>query len=154
LRSIALAQNVYEGLFIFDSTRFGRDQDGVPGQVTDLIEKLGGEVLVSRLWDERRLAFPIKGQRKGTYWLMYFRLESTKLPEVKLPCSINDNILRVLFLKVDPQIEEALVNHARTAQVLVPPPAETASATPAKVVVAAGVELRPDEINVDLDAIE
>jgi small subunit ribosomal protein S6 len=152
LRSIALAQNVYEGLIIFDSTRFGRDQDGVPGQVNALIEKLGGEMLVSRLWDERRLAYPINGQRKGTYWLTYFRLESTKLPELKLPCSINEDILRVLFLKIDPQIVEALVNHARTASVLVPPPAETAPA-PAKVV-AAGVELSPEEINVDLDAVE
>jgi small subunit ribosomal protein S6 len=151
LRSIALAQNVYEGLIIFDSTRFGRDQDGVPGQVNDLIGKLGGEVLVSRLWDERRLAYPIKGQRKGTYWLTYFRLESTKLPELKLPCSINDDILRVLFLKIDPQIVEALVNHARTASVMVPPPAEAA---PAKVVAVAGVELKPEEINVDVDAIE
>jgi small subunit ribosomal protein S6 len=109
-------------------------------------------MLVSRLWDERRLAFPIKGQRKGTYWLTYFRLESTKLPELKLPCSINENILRVLFLKVDPQIVEALVNHARTAPVLVPPPAETAAAAaPAKAV--AGVQLRPDELNVDVDAV-
>jgi small subunit ribosomal protein S6 len=147
-----LAQNVYEGLFIFDSTRFGRDQDGVPGQVNALIEKLGGEVLVSRLWDERRLAFPINGQRKGTYWLTYFRLESTKLPELKQPCSINDNILRVLFLRVEPRIVDALVNHARTAQVLAPQPAEPAAA-PAKAV-PAGVKLSPEEINVTVDAAE
>jgi small subunit ribosomal protein S6 len=151
-RSIALAQNVYEGLFIFDSTRFGRDQDGVPGQVNDLIEKLGGEVLVSRLWDERRLAYPINGQRKGTYWLTYFRLESTKLPELKQPCSINENILRVLFLRIEPRIVDALVNHARTAQVLAPP-AETVAAAPAKIV-AAGVELSAEELNVDLDEVE
>ena len=147
-----MAQNVYEGLFIFDSTRYGRDQDGIPGQVNELIEKLGGEVLVSRLWDERRLAFPINGQRKGTYWLTYFRLESTKLPELKQPCSINDNILRVLFLRVEPRIVEALVNHAKTAPVLAPPPVETEKA-PAKII-AAGVELSPEELNVDVDAVE
>lgn len=148
-----MAQTVYEGLFIFDSTRFGRDQDGVPGQINELIEKLGGEVLVSRLWDERRLAFPINGQRKGTYWLTYFRLESTKLPELKGPCSINENILRVMFLKVEPRIVDALVNHARTAPVLAPQPAAP-EAAPGKVVVAAGVELSPDELNVNLDEEE
>jgi small subunit ribosomal protein S6 len=147
-----LAQNVYEGLFIFDSTRYGRDQDGVPGQINALIEKLGGEVLVSRLWDERRLAFAINGQRKGTYWLTYFRLESTKLPELKQPCSINENILRVLFLRVEPRIVDALVSHAKTAPVLAPPPAETPAA-PAKVV-AAGVELDPEELNVNLEEVE
>jgi small subunit ribosomal protein S6 len=148
-----LAQNVYEGLFIFDSTRYGRDQDGVPGQITELIEKLGGEVLVSRLWDERRLAYPINGQRKGTYWLIYFRLESTLLPELKQPCSINDNILRVMFLRIEPRIVDALVSHAKTATVLAPQHVE-AEAAPAKVVVAAGVVLSPEELNVDLDAVE
>ena len=45
------------------------------GEIVELIEKAGGEILVSRLWEERRLAYPIKGQRKGTYWLTYFRLD-------------------------------------------------------------------------------
>jgi small subunit ribosomal protein S6 len=147
-----LAQIVYEALIIFDSTRYGRDQDGVPGQVTELIEKLGGEVLVSRLWDERRLAYPINGQRKGTYWLIYFRMESTRLPELKQPCSINDDILRVMFLRIEPRIVDALVSHAKTAPVLAPQHVE-AEAAPAKVV-AAGVELSPEELNVDVDAVE
>jgi small subunit ribosomal protein S6 len=147
-----LAQNVYEGLFIFDSTRYGRDQDGVPGQINALIEKLGGEVLVSRLWDERRLAFAINGQRKGTYWLTYFRLESTKLPELKQPCSINDNILRVLFLRVEPRIVDALVSHARTAQVLAPQPVEPEAAAAKAAPVA--VKLSPEEANVSVDAAE
>ncbi len=112
-----MAQNVYEGLLILDPTRYNRDPDGVAGQVPALIEKLGGEILVSRLWEERRLAFPIKGQRKGTYWLIYFRLESGQLSEIKRSCLINDNILRTLFLKVEPRIVDALVAHAKSAPV-------------------------------------
>jgi small subunit ribosomal protein S6 len=149
-----LTQHVYEGLFIFDSTRYGRDQDGVPGRITELVEKLGGEMLVSRLWDERRLAYPIAGQRKGTYWLMYFRLESTRLIELKQACSINDDILRVMYLKVEPRIVDALVSHARTAPVLAPQHVE-AEAAPAKATAAVvAVELAPEELNVDLDAAE
>ena len=72
-----MAAIVYEGMFILDSNRFGRDHETVSGQIPAMIEKLGGEMLVSRLWEERRLAYPIKGQRKGTYWLTYFRLDST-----------------------------------------------------------------------------
>jgi small subunit ribosomal protein S6 len=143
-----LAQNVYEGLFIFDSTRYGRDQDGVPGRVTEIVEKLGGEMLVSRLWDERRLAFAIKGQRKGAYWLTYFRLESTKLVEVKQWCAINDDILRVMFLAVEPRIVDALVSHAKSAPVLAPQP--VAEPAPTKSVVP-HVELDPEELEVDLE---
>jgi len=110
-----LAATVYEGMYILDSNRFGRDPEAVSGQVSAMIEKLGGEMLVSRLWEERRLAYPIKGQRKGTYWLTYFRLDGAKLADLQRQCLIADDILRVLFLKVDPRIVDALVAHALSA---------------------------------------
>jgi small subunit ribosomal protein S6 len=139
-----LAQNVYEGLFIFDSGRYGRDPDGISGQIPALIEKLGGEILVSRLWEERRMAYAINGQRKGTYWLLYFRLDPLKLDEVKRQGEINDNILRVMYLKVDPRIVDALVEHARTAPLIAPPPVEAAPvADPVKAVLP---DINPDEI--------
>jgi small subunit ribosomal protein S6 len=116
-----LAANVYEGMFILDSNRFGRDHEAVSAQIPAMIEKLGGEVLVSRLWEERRLAYAIKGQRKGTYWLTYFRLDSLKLADVRRQCQITDSILRVLFLKVEPRIVDALVEHARSAPVVTAP---------------------------------
>ena len=107
-----MAANVYEGMCILDSNRYGRDPEPVSSQVSAMIEKLGGEMLVSRLWEERRLAYPIKGQRKGTYWLTYFRLDSGRLGDLRRQCQISDDILRVLFLKVDPRIVDALVAHA------------------------------------------
>ena len=67
------------GLFILDSKRYGRDPAATSGRVSELIEKQGGTVLVTRLWEERRLAYPINGQRKGTYWLAYFRIEGDKI---------------------------------------------------------------------------
>jgi len=148
-----LAQNVYEGLFILDPNRYGHDPDGVSGQIPALIEKFGGEILVSRLWEERRLAYPIKGQRKGTYWLIYFRLDANQLIDVKNQCLINDNLLRGLFLKVDPRIVDALVEHARSAPV-VTISEEAAAAPVADKIIIPGVELEPDELSVSLDAVE
>jgi small subunit ribosomal protein S6 len=110
-----LPQNVYEGMFILDSNRYGRDADGVSGRIATMIQDTGGEMLVSRLWDERRLAYPIKGHRRGTYWLTYFRLDSSRLAEIGRKCQLNESILRRLFLKVDPRIVDTLVTHARTA---------------------------------------
>jgi ribosomal protein S6 len=60
---------VYEGLFIFDSNKFARDRDSLSQEVEKLVEDVDGEILVSRLWEERRLAYPVDGHRKGTYWL-------------------------------------------------------------------------------------
>jgi small subunit ribosomal protein S6 len=110
-----LAAIVYEGMFILDSNRFGRDPETVSGQIPAMIEKLDGKMLVSRLWEERRLAYPIKGQRKGAYWLTYFRLDGERLTELQRQCQISDDILRVLFLKVEPRIVDALVAHALSA---------------------------------------
>jgi small subunit ribosomal protein S6 len=108
-----LAQSVYEGMFILDAGRYGRDPDGVAGQIPKMIREADGEILVSRLWEERRLAFPIKGQRKGAYWLAYFRVDGAKVPEIRRKCQLSDTILRALFLKVDPRIVDALVEHAK-----------------------------------------
>jgi small subunit ribosomal protein S6 len=82
-----------------------------------MIEEAGGEVLISRLWEERRLAYPINGQKKGTYWLTYFRLEGPQLPKITRQSELDDNILRSLVLKVDPRIVDALVEHAKGVSV-------------------------------------
>ncbi len=116
--------NVYEGMFILDSNRYARDAVGVSGQIPELIQKLGGEIQASRLWEERRLAYPINGQRKGTYWLTYFKLDSSKLAELTRMCQISESILRTLFLKVDPRIADALVSHALSGTIAQRRPAE------------------------------
>jgi small subunit ribosomal protein S6 len=145
-----LALNVYEGLFIFDSNRYSRDQTGVSGQVAEMVRKFEGEVLVSRLWEERRLAYPIKGQRKGTYWLLYFRLDGKHLTAMERDCQLSESILRSLFIKIEPRIVDAIVSHASSASAadqgkarrpdaLKPAEAETAVAVP-------GVDLEVPEI--------
>jgi len=107
-----LAKQVYEAMFIFDSNRFARDPNGISGAIATMVQKFGGEILASRLWEERRLAYPINGQRKGTYWLTYFRLDSRELTNFNRESQLNESILRSLVLKVDARIVDALVSHA------------------------------------------
>lgn len=117
-----MATSVYETMFILDSNRYARDANGVSGQIPELITKLGGEVLVSRLWNEQKLAYPINGQRKGTYWLAYFKLDGAKLAEYNNQLRINESVLRSLTVKVEPRLVDALVSHARGAKSMVKPP--------------------------------
>lgn len=128
-----MSQHVYEGMFILDSNRYSRDAAGVSGQIPEMIEKLGGEMLANRLWEDRRLAYPINGQRKGTYWLTYFRLDGAQLTPLSRQCQLSDNILRTLFLKVDPRIVDALVSHAQAGPTAkrVPEATTTPASTPA-----------------------
>jgi small subunit ribosomal protein S6 len=103
---------VYEGLFIFDSNKFARDQASLPGEVEEMINSGGGEVIVSRLWEERRLAYAIKGQRKGTYWLMYFRSPTSEVKSLNRKCELHDSVLRHLVIKIHPSLVEPILAHA------------------------------------------
>jgi small subunit ribosomal protein S6 len=116
-----LAVNVYEGLFIFDSSKYSSDPTGVSGQIGALVTKHGGEMLASRLWEDRRLAYPINGKKTGTYWLTYFKIDSRKLNDVKQESQLSETILRSMVIKIDARIAEAVVSHALTSTPSKPP---------------------------------
>jgi small subunit ribosomal protein S6 len=107
-----LAENAYEGMFILDSNKYGRDPAGVSGQIAETIQKLGGSILANRLWEDRRLAYPIGQHRKGTYWLTYFKLDSSKSVELNREFRLNENVIRSLILKIEPRLVDVLVQHA------------------------------------------
>ena len=112
-----MSENVYEGLFILNSELYARSPDEISGQMATFIEKTGGEVLLSRFWDERKLAFQIKGHKRGTYWLTYFKIDATKVKELNRQFQITDSILRFMFLKLDPKIVDTVVAHAKEGPV-------------------------------------
>lgn len=100
-------------MFILDSNRFARERAALPGEIEEAIKAAGGEVVVSRLWEERRLAYPIAGQRKGTYWLFYFRGPSSIVDPLNKQWEIHDGILRHLVLKIHPHLVDAVLEHAK-----------------------------------------
>ena len=126
-----MAQNVYECMVILDPNKYAQDPGGLGATIPNLVAKCGGEVLVSRLWNEQKLAYPINGQKKGAYWLTYFRLEGAKLVEFTREIRINETILRSLTLKVEPRLVDALVEHAKGGQRAKPVEGAEAPAAPA-----------------------
>lgn len=128
---------VYEGLFIFDANRLARDREGLPRDVNGLIEAAGGEIEVSRLWEERRLAYPIKGQRKGAYWITYFRLPTAKLSELTRSCELADGVLRQLFVRLPDPLVQPILDHAKGVATDAEPEAEAATEAVAEAEVAA-----------------
>ena len=108
---------VYEGMFILDSNRLARDRDGLSSDLTSIIEGAGGQVEVSRLWEERRLAYPIKGQRKGSYWIMYFRGPTSSINELNRQFELKDGVLRHLFIRLPDSLVEPILEHAKGSSV-------------------------------------
>ena len=108
-----MASNVYECLFILDSNRYARDPQAVAQGISDMVTSNDGEILVTRLWNEQKLAYPINGNRKGTYWLTYFSMEGNSLSAFERSCRLNDNVMRNLTIKIDPRLVDTLVSHAK-----------------------------------------
>ena len=107
-----MSATVYECMHILDSNRYARDPSGVQESVDSTVTKFDGEILVSRLWNEQKLAYLVDGHRKGTYWLSYIRIEGSRLVEMERAFQLNENVLRTLTLRLDERLVEPMVAHA------------------------------------------
>ena len=110
--------NVYECMFLLDPNRVAGDVQGAAKQLHALLEKNHAEVLASRPWDERRLAYPVRGQKKGLYYLTYFRTEGKNLVNLEKDLALNEMILRQLILHIDSKHVETLLAIARDEHAL------------------------------------
>lgn len=108
---------VYEGMFILDANRLARDRDGLPRELAGVIEEAGGQMELSRLWEERRLAYPIKGQRKGSYWITYFRVDTSAITEFNRQFELMDGVLRHLIIRLPDSLVEPILEHAKGEKV-------------------------------------
>lgn len=110
-----MVANTYEGMFLLDSSKVAVSWDESVKNVHDILTKHSSEIVASRQWDERRLAYPVDGHKKGTYLLTYFKTEGSNLHEIVADCHLSDTILRELILKVHPKLVDHLVNQAMTS---------------------------------------
>ncbi len=107
--------NTYEGMFLLDSTKVAVNWDEAVQHVHDILGKHNAEIVASRQWDERRLAYAVEGHKKGTYLLTYFRAEGGQIQEIEADCRLSDLVLRDLILKVPLKLVDHLVNQAMTS---------------------------------------
>ena len=131
-----MAENVYECMFIFNANAYARNPAGAATAVDELVTSNGGEILASRLWNEQKLAYPIKGHRKGAYWLSYFRIDSSQLVKFNRACQLNDSILRHLAIKLYPRLVEPMVAVAKGETPAAEAPAEASADAKAETVAA------------------
>jgi small subunit ribosomal protein S6 len=100
-------------MYILDPNAYARNPAGASESIQKMVDKVEGEILASRLWNEQKLAYPIKGRYKGAYWLSYFRCDSSRMAEFNRACQLNDLVLRHLAVKIEPRLVDALVAAAK-----------------------------------------
>jgi small subunit ribosomal protein S6 len=105
--------NVYECMFLLDTNKVANDVSTAAKQLHTILERNHAEVLASRPWDERRLAYPVRNQKKGLYYLTYFRTEGNNVAAIERDLALNETILRTLILNVDPKLVDIMLTLAR-----------------------------------------
>jgi small subunit ribosomal protein S6 len=110
--------NVYECLFLLDTNKVAGDVAGAAKQLHAILEKNHAEILASRQWDERRLAYPIKNHKKGLYYLMYFRADGPRLIEMERDLGLSEVVGRHMVLRIEPKLVDTMLELARDEHAL------------------------------------
>jgi len=111
----SLPVHTYEAMFLLDSVKASLNWDESVQQVHDILTRQNAEIVASRQWDERRLAYAIDGHRKGIYLLTYFKVDSLALAKINHDIRLNDMILREMVLKIHPKLTEPLIASAMSS---------------------------------------
>ena len=109
--------NTYEGMFLFSHTISGNLQ-GAVDHLKDLLNRAQAEVISLRKWEERRLAYEIRGTKRGIYFLVYFRALPTAMAGLERDCNLSEQLLRSLIIRADhiePEIMAAADGQAALA---------------------------------------
>lgn len=88
-------------MFLVDTAQATSNWDGVLSEINTLFDRVKAEVIGVHKWEENRLCYEIKGCKRGTYILSYFRALPDAIKGLERDIQINENILRVLVLRAD-----------------------------------------------------
>ncbi len=102
---------LYEGLFLMGQSA-GADMTSALAHVREVLDRAEAEVITLAKWDERKLAYEIKGQKRGTYILSLFKARGTQIANIERDCNLSEQIIRAMIVRGD-HIGEIEIEHAR-----------------------------------------
>jgi ribosomal protein S6 len=101
MAKIYTTKRVYEAMFLVDSG-LAAAWDDLSKHLLEILRRNGGIVVGLTRWDERKLTYTIKKQKRGTYVLAFFYLENAAaVAEIERDCRLSEKVLRTLVLKAD-----------------------------------------------------
>jgi small subunit ribosomal protein S6 len=89
-------------VFIVHPDLEGDESDGVINDIEDLISRNNGKMTKVEPWGLRKLAYPIKKQQEGRYFLMEFDLEPQNITEMERVLKLMESVIRHLIVRLEP----------------------------------------------------
>jgi small subunit ribosomal protein S6 len=91
----------YETMFIIKPTLTEEETVAQIEIVKATIEKNGGEIASCADMGSQQLAYEIEKNKRGYYFLVYFKGEPAGIAEIERNYRINENIMRFIFIKYE-----------------------------------------------------
>jgi small subunit ribosomal protein S6 len=92
--------NTYESMFLLGPVGAAEPENSV-NMCRGIVERHGGQILVIKRWDERKLAYELNGQKRGTYVVAFFTAPGNAVTAIERDVNLSEDILRVMVLKAD-----------------------------------------------------
>ncbi len=139
--------HLYEGMFLLDNDVVRAGFTEAKSGLQSTLEKHGAKLRTLRRWDERALAYPIRGKRRGTFFLSYFELPPQEFGTLTRDLEIREDLLRYLMLRVEevPEGEADAAAVELADDFVVPEPLEDDAGSYSP------VQLETDDDDLDLD---
>jgi small subunit ribosomal protein S6 len=92
---------VYESLFILRPSLADDDLQKTLEKVKSTVEKAGGTIERLENWGKKKLAYEIKGEKKGVYVQLQFKGNGTAVSEVERLFRLEDAVMKFLTIKLE-----------------------------------------------------
>jgi len=91
----------YEAMFLVANKEARKTHDYLEEHVKSLLDKVGARPSRFGKWEQRTLAYEIKGQREGIFYLCYFEVDPKQIAALKREAALSELVLRMLVLALD-----------------------------------------------------
>jgi len=114
-----MSVELYETMFLLDANKVASEGEAIRTALHGMLEKQGGEIVISRPWDDRKIAYSIRRagttHKKGSYYIVYYKMESTKQGalDTELRLNTTDYLIRYLTSQIDHRWSEAILDIAK-----------------------------------------
>lgn len=128
----------YQGLFLFPQSAVS-DLQAASDHVLEILHRANAEIISFKKWDERRLAYEVKGNKRGLYFMTYFKAHANKLAGLERDCNLSERLLRAMITRADhitPELIQANEGRSQLADEIKLRASQPAAAAPEPAAVA------------------
>ena len=109
--------NLYEGLFLFDPGAVNASVADANEVLTQVLDRAEARIVAQYKWDERKLAYPIRGQKRGLYMISYFEVDGAQIANIERDVNLSEQVVRCLIIRAD-QLGEVELQAVKEKQTL------------------------------------